>query len=169
MKWTLLLLATLANPNTAGYVHDRFDLVEINHYHNEFCQSVFDQLIFWDWDPVGCRFSCQGWQMMHGSRDKSDAVHRQSVEGSLEAARRGRPHSQGPPRKYAGKFVGGPMMPARNHRLRLYEIRYLDGEVYRRITATLFRETWTQHDPERVDNKLYGSDHRRGLTMRKRP
>jgi hypothetical protein len=46
-----------------------------------------------------------------------------------------------------------------------YECLWHDDGVLRQVTAAAFRETWTQHDPERVNRKLVAEEDRVPLRM----
>jgi len=43
---------------------DSVDLVEINHFHDEKGRLVFDQIIFYDWCPVQCRYQVRDWRLL---------------------------------------------------------------------------------------------------------
>ena len=155
MGWIVAFLLAIV-PAGDGTVHDEFDVLEVNHVLDEWASPVFDQIIFWRWDAVDCWFRCHGWVMMRGSRDKSDAKHKAWFRQNLPACCWDK--------AYKGKFVGGSMSPTSNYRLERYELRYTDKGTRRLITAPIMRETWTQYDRERRDEKVFPEDLRRGLT-----
>jgi hypothetical protein len=43
---------------------DRVDLVELNHFHDEQGQHVFDQIIFYDWSPTRGRYNVLAWRLL---------------------------------------------------------------------------------------------------------
>jgi hypothetical protein len=49
-------------PADGGPLKERCDLVEWNHFYDEKGRLVFDQLIFYNWDPVTCRHQAAGWR-----------------------------------------------------------------------------------------------------------
>lgn len=53
----------------------------------------------------------------------------------------------------------------------IYTVTYfdVDEKANRKITSRLFRESWTQKDPEREDKKLYDEKTRVGLRKKKLP
>ena len=51
----------------------------------------------------------------------------------------------------------------------IYTVTYfdIDEKANRRITSRIFRESWTQKDPEREDKKIHGETARTGLITRR--
>lgn len=43
---------------------DKVDLIELNHFHDEFGRLVFDQLIFYDWCPLQARYNVRAWRLL---------------------------------------------------------------------------------------------------------
>ena len=151
--------------------HDHFDMLEVNHFHNRYGSTVFVQLIYWDWHREDGRFRAQGWKIMKDAFDKNDAEHRRRYEAELDlwlsrvsdVVQRSRIRNQ---MDYKGKFVGGRLYPTKQHRTGKYQVQYYDDAgVMRVITADLFRETHTNHDPEMEDRKHLPEAKRRGLTV----
>ena len=170
MSALLLLFAIGGNSNE---VHDHFDMLEVNHFHNQYGAPVFVQLVYWDWFPNDCRFHVQGWRMMKDAFDPSDTAHRREYEARVDRwlqrisdiAERSRIRSR---LEYKGKFVGGRLYPTKHHCTGRYQVRFRDDSgVDRLITADLFRETYTTYDPEVADRKLLPDKARRGLTAPK--
>lgn len=64
--------------------------------------------------------------------------------------------------------VGGPR-PVRDWRCGGYVLVFPDGEVLRYVQASVYRETWTQYDPEIDDRRLFAQDQRRGLSRLESP
>lgn len=167
MSALLLLFAICGNGNE---VQDHFDMLEVNHFHNQYGAPVFVQLIYWDWFPEDCRFHVQGWRMMKDAYDKTDAAHRREYEAGVDRwlrrvsniSERSRIRSR---MEYKGKFVGGRLYPIKHHCTGRYQVRFRDDSgVDRLITANLFRETYTTYDPEVDDRKYLPNNARRGLT-----
>lgn len=44
-----------------------------------------------------------------------------------------------------------------------YQVLWRDGDVVREVTASAYRETWTQHDPELVERSFLPREQRRDL------
>ena len=68
----LLLWVTLAIGSQSFAVQDRFDIIELNHTHDQMGRPKFVQLIFWDWSPKKKSFVCQGYYMLDGSIVKTE-------------------------------------------------------------------------------------------------
>lgn len=60
-------------------------------------------------------------------------------------------------------------LPVRDHREGDYVATWHDNGVLRRVRATSFRESWTQHDPELAERTHLPKDQRRELTRRPQP
>ena len=56
-------------------------------------------------------------------------------------------------------------MPTYNHARRIYVVRWYDrdAKAYRVVQSKMFRETWSQKDPERANKKLIDEKHRISL------
>jgi len=104
-------------------VHERVDLIELNHCYDESGKHIFDQLIFYDWSPTSRVYQVLAWRL----------VKRPSHVPQHDAKR--------------DDFV----------------LTWQDGPIFRRVRATTFRETWTQHDPELVARANLPKENRRGL------
>lgn len=164
-----IVLALAVGSSPAGVVEDRFDMIEVNRFYNEYGSPVFSQMIFWDWCEDDNTFHVQGWILMGDAWDDTDPEHQKQYEAEvdrwLENIRdAGKKSSIRQSMPYKGKFVGGRMYPAKNYRTGLYESKFLDkGGVMRIIRAPLFRQTDTQTDPERDDRVDFHEEQRRGL------
>ena len=55
------------------------------------------------------------------------------------------------------------LWPQRDWQDESYRCRWHDGPVLREVTAPLYRETWTQHDPEVINRKYLPRSARRAL------
>ncbi len=65
---TLIFLAAVAPRPSSFVVRDNVDLVEVNHYHDQHGQKVFDQLIFYDWSEQRKRFQVRAWRLIKSER-----------------------------------------------------------------------------------------------------
>lgn len=59
-----LCLVGLPGDPPAGPVVTQADLIEINHYFDQDGKSVFDQLIFLDWDDKANRYNVVAWRLI---------------------------------------------------------------------------------------------------------
>ncbi len=59
--------------------------------------------------------------------------------------------------------------PTKNHQTELYQVDWYDTDqrLLRKITSRLYRESWTQIDPERADKKMH--DERSRISMVQNP
>lgn len=57
--WSVLAL----NPQD-DVVRDEVDLVEFNHLYDEHGKRMLDQLIYYDWCPVACRYQVVAWRLV---------------------------------------------------------------------------------------------------------
>lgn len=144
---------------------DTFDMIEVNHRCNEYGTPSMDQIICWDWARHESRFLCQYWKDMGSSaREKTKEGEKKWMKERRAKADKikdwvlrkdflNKTH-------YAGDFVGGKYWPYKNWRSGYYEIKYEN----RIIRAKIFRQTWTNYDPEVEDRKKFPVDLRRNLT-----
>ena len=119
----LLLFLTVEIPHS-GALQDHFDLVEVNHYFDSNGRLVFDQQIWWQLDDDG-HYQVEAWRMLKG------------VRGPQKPRPVG---DQSPP-----EFVGGHAAPMFDYTRRLWVSKWFDQtcQVNRVVTATAFKETWT--------------------------
>lgn len=68
MNATLLAAALLALTPTDTAVVDRVDCVEVNHFFDEHGKRIFDQAIYYDWNPYEGRYVVVAWRIIK-SRD----------------------------------------------------------------------------------------------------
>ena len=68
----LLLWLTLATGSQPFTLQDQFDIIELNHMHDELGRPKFVQLIFWDWSSDEKAFVCQGYHMLDDCIVKTD-------------------------------------------------------------------------------------------------
>lgn len=118
-----VLLAALAYSPSEDIVRDHVDLVEVNHYFDEYGRHVFDQTIYYDWCPVQCRYNVRAWRLV---KSQSQLPHRDWESGG-------------------------------------YVATWHDGSILRKIRADSLRESWTQYDPELIEQEYLPKDKRREL------
>ena len=64
---TIALAMCIASSGSNTQVHvltDSVDLIEINHCYDDKGQLVFDQLLFYDWDPQKGRYNVRDWRLL---------------------------------------------------------------------------------------------------------
>src|SRR6056297_2126497 len=54
-------------------------------------------------------------------------------------------------------------LPRRLYRPERYQCVWQDNGIFRRVNATLMRETWTHHDPEKMNRQWLSEDQRQPL------
>ncbi len=122
-------LATVATamltgtPSDSGVVHQRVDLIELNHFIDDSGRHVFDQLIFYDWSAEHGRYHVRAWRLVKSPQQ----------------------------------------LPTRSWNPRCYRCVWHDDGVLREVWAPIFRETWSQTDPERENRKVWSEDRRPDL------
>lgn len=62
--WLGVLLSGILPADSRSVIRDSVDLVEVNHYHDQRGQRVFDQLIFYDWSRQKRRFQVRAWRLI---------------------------------------------------------------------------------------------------------
>ena len=163
----LLLWLTLATGSQSYTLQDKFDIIELNHMHDEFGRPKFVQLIFWDWSLDEKSFVCQGYYMLDDCIVKTDQGKKDwdaRVEKVLEKF---------PPLEkamlieqleYRGHYQRHSAHPEKLWSSRIYRSQWVDKKGFvRSVFAPHFRETRTHHDPEVEDRKRYPVEMRRGL------
>lgn len=125
MIWTIFfLIFGIRGPSL--YLEENVDLIELNHFYDIKGSHVYDQVIFYESDPATGKFFVRAWCLAEDSYSK---------ENNWENRR-----------------------PIRNYTNDLYEVYWNDTSsskvVRRKITSRLYRESWTQTDPERTNKKL---------------
>lgn len=61
--WTAANIA-LALDRTEYATCDRVEVVEINHFHDENMRLVYDQIIYYDWNPADGRYDVVDWRFI---------------------------------------------------------------------------------------------------------
>ena len=164
----LILLLSLFTISDDDVIVDTFDMIEVNHYHNEWGVQIWSQVILWDWCDLDHKFHCHKWIMMKDSYVKTEQGKakweeaRREIENSLETFERRKQWMWAS--EYRGDFVNGKFYPKKDWTSGYYEIKYRDKNHQRVIRSKIFRETHTQYDPEVKDRKEYPTSRRRGLT-----
>jgi hypothetical protein len=126
-------------PHDDSVIQDSCDLIELNHHYDDEGRKTFSQLIFYEWDAYDCRHQVRAWRML----------------------------------KETAKEATDPRKPNWQVHFDYERQRWIatgdDGECNREVRAGLFRETWTQYDPELLERDILPKEHRRELSTRKLP
>lgn len=61
---SLVTLAWFNDPSKSGYVADRVDLMEVNHFYDEKGKLVFNQIIFFEWADEHGRYMVRDWKLL---------------------------------------------------------------------------------------------------------
>ena len=67
MSYLFLLCTILAGPISdppRNVASEHIDLIEVNHYFDGTGKSVFDQLIFYNWDEPARRYNVVAWRLL---------------------------------------------------------------------------------------------------------
>lgn len=147
MKNALKTLATLAGMMAtdaiadtrppSGVTQENVDLAEYNNLYGPDGNAVIDQIILWNWDVSDKAYRCAGWAQV--PTKEKEVVHGKSKFKDREP-------------------VGG-----------IYGVKTEDGRYKtiintagktRIIYSDLFRETWTQNDPEMDDRAFLPKEKR---------
>jgi hypothetical protein len=128
---------------------ESFDLVEYNHFYDEYGRLVFDQVIFYDW--------CEDFTIPAIKEERHFETGELLVEGKdKEVVSRYN--------VVAWRLVKHPtQVPYRDWLLGGYSIFWQDGEQIRLVNSKNYRETWTQYDPELVERTFLPKEKRREL------
>jgi hypothetical protein len=164
-----LFLIVLSNLNNKidhyPKIIDTYDILEVNHKHNEWGACDLDQVLAWDWHDRHNKHHVQWWKSMRDARKFT----KEGEEKWLKKRRGIADKIQDWPTRriflaqthYRGEFdKSSKYYPVKNWRTGYWEIR-VDNRI---IRAKIFRETNTVFDPEADDRKEYPTRSRRGLT-----
>ena len=170
----LIFFLSLFKVGDVNIIVDTFDMIEINHHHNEWGVETWAQVILWDWHPAGSKFHCEKWIMMKDAHKKTDEGRkkwqklRREIEQGLNTLERRKQWLNAS--NYMGDFsTDSKFYPRKNWTTGYYEIKYNDDKNIRRIIrAKIFKETHTQIDPEAEDRKFHSTAIRRGLSKQAR-
>lgn len=126
LSLTALSYASGPTPQYGGELHERVDLIELNHFFDDLGRPAYDQVIFYEWSPDYQRFHVIAWCLV------DEELHR---------------------------------MPSKVHGRGGYAVRWYDRDarIDREVKARLYRETWTQVDPERANKKWIDEKYRISL------
>lgn len=106
------------------YVEENVDLIELNHAYDTKAKHIYDQVIFYELDPVTGKFFVRAWCLTDDNNVASDENRR----------------------------------PIKNHTNDLYEVYWNDTlhskPIRRKIKSHLYRESWTQIDPEKENKNI---------------
>jgi hypothetical protein len=135
-------------------IEDRCTLVELNHVYDPQGGLIFDQVIWWEWNPLCQRLQVVDWRLAKGCRIcEADAI--------LWRLRQ----PNGPP--YVPEFAHGHCVPLKEGKR--YVSRWWDekDQRYRVVIADGYRETWSSCDPELLDREVFPVSKRRGFSENK--
>lgn len=168
----MLAVALSAKINLDNTIVDRFDMVEVNHFYNEWGFEVWSQVVFWDWHDLHKTFHVQHWIMMRDAYEITEEGKKKHEELVREAESKYKDVNTRMALRsvsdYKGDFIGGKLYPKKDWKNNIYVIQYTDeSKIPRRIEAKQFRETHTQEDPEREDKRNYPEASRRKLKQPK--
>jgi hypothetical protein len=163
-----------SQPALSEPVVDRVDLVEVNHFFDEQGRLVFDQVIFYDWRPSDDTYIIEE-DYYHVSLEGGGFVTKYFDGQSItfwqpEAIRVPREREESHPWQcVAWRLVKNPAQLPYRATTGEYHAVWNDGEVMRKVVATHYRESWTQHDPELWEREFLAKEGRRELKTRKLP
>lgn len=138
----ILITFPLIADNKKDYIaREQVDLVEYNHFYDEYGRLVFDQNIWYDWNDnlvlelytevdeivIGGRYNVRAWRLVKTPN----------------------------------------LIPYKDWERGGYTSFWADGEQIRDINAKEFRETWTQYDPELVEREFLPKEKRKELQSTK--
>lgn len=149
-----------------GTFRDTVDMIEVNTHHDDEGFPVWTQLIFWDWDSVEHDWKVVAWKMY------TDELWIENEEHKKQWMKYLREYCDKNPQvnftqakgKYKGEFtpIPGQNYPKRKNDRFWYLIFYHDKKRIE-VKAKVFRETYTQTDPEVDNREKYPELSRRGL------
>ena len=168
---TIIILLLLLRIDHSNILKDHYDMVEVNHHYNESGSERWTQLILWDWYPRKGKFHVQHWVMMKDAYTKSESHKEKYEKARAKIADQIKDHTERQlfyqNSRYIGEFTGGKYYPYKNFKTRKWVIICHDNNGrLRKITADMFRETYTREDPEVLDRKEFHSDLRRGWSSK---
>jgi hypothetical protein len=117
---------------------DTFDMIEVNHKFNEWGACQLDQVITWDFHKEDHKFHVEWWKNMRDARKKTKEGEAKWLKKRREIADKIKVWET---RKsflantdYRGEFIGGKLMPKKNHRTGYWEIKIQDENRTNRST-----------------------------------
>lgn len=165
----LLILFKIDAHKTHDDIIDTFDIIEINHVHNEWGVETLAQIVVWDWIPNQRSHHVQWWRGMQNCRIRGDSVKEQEDAWNKKRRRIADSIKDWPTRKdfldnstYRGEFDRDhKWIPKLNNKTGYWEIQYTEKHI---IRAKHFQETYTDFDVEHRDSKEWPARARKGLT-----
>lgn len=143
---------------------DTFDVLEMNHKHNDWGVPTLDQIIAWDLHKFDNKLHVAWWKSLKDGRIKTKEgeekwlKERRAIADKIKDWETRKDFLNNT--KYRGEFnKDSDYYPVKNWRSGYWEIR-VDNRI---IRAKIFIETNTVYDPEVDDRKLHPTRLRRGL------
>ena len=167
----IICLILLVRIDHGSILKDHYDMIEVNHYYNDYGSERWTQLIMWD--RIDNKYHVQKWVMMKDAYTKSEAHQKKYEKNRRKIADkikdRGFRRDFLDHTHYIGEFTGGKYYPHKLHKTGIWVVLAHDGRWLRRITADQFSETHTLYDPELLDRKEYDLKFRRGWRLPSEP
>ena len=60
----MTVLTTVGHDSLDLVARDQVDLIEVNHFYDEFGNRILDQVIFYDWSGPDSRFHVRDWRLL---------------------------------------------------------------------------------------------------------
>lgn len=142
---TILLLSIIPHDSVA---REEVDLMEINHFYDEYGRLVFDQVIFYDWfNNIKIPIIDEDSTIISGTPDQS-IVNNYKIGSRFQVR--------------AWRLIKSQWhVPYKDWSLGGYSILWQDGEQIRFLHSKQIKETWTQYDPELVERSFLSKDERK--------
>lgn len=139
--------------NHHAYI-DYVTLAHVNHFYSaETGKLTYDQVIWYNWNEKESRFDVVDWRILKKVRGEIDKE--EARQHWLD------PKNVPPPDP---KWLGGHATPILDYRLDKWVSVWYDGNVFRKVYADHFRDTWTDIDPELTERAFFlPQNKRRGL------
>lgn len=162
---TIFLIAALGIQPTETAAVESVDLIEVNHFYDEAGRLVFDQIIFYVHRPM--QYEAAG-----GFIDTTDEYTTASVviDGEWhqhmvpKTVRVGTSKIQHDFEVVAWRLLKhSNQLPQSDWKRGGFVATWQDGDVLRSVRSPLYRESWTQYDPELLEREYLSKHDRRGL------
>lgn len=145
----LMLLLTFGEYGSSkDPIVDVVSVIELNHDYDSNGYILNDQLIFWNWKPADNKYEVVDFIILKGGRENltTEEHKRREKEHQDKWLAEGNP---APPPPYNHPWVGHGAVP---YKYGANWVSYFkDDDVYRKVIATSYIQTWTQGDPEIAD------------------
>jgi hypothetical protein len=66
----VLLLSAIGSQPLVDVPHDRVDLIEVNHFHDDQGKLIFAQVVFYEWCNQRGRHQVQAWRLLKNAQQK---------------------------------------------------------------------------------------------------